>query len=191
MQGEKLISASGNSGLNIPRKLLIIALARNDFTDARDILGQIPESAKDDPLTQFLMFKIALRTEEPELAVTCLEKVYKSTSKDATILYACVLDAQQGGQKMITIAALQMVLQKYEYNAPEGIHMPALLRCTMRLILSELGTDKSRDGLEISSMIDQLCNLFDGGMFIDFKCCFFPACTKSANVSQHQPKRRD
>lgn len=170
---------------------MIIALARNDFTDARDILGQIPESAKEDPLTQFLMFKIALRTEEPELGVTCLEKVYKSTSKDATILYACVLDAQQGGQKMITIAALQMVLQKYEYNAPVGIHMAALLRCTIRLILSEVGTDKPRDILERSSMIDQLCNLFEGGMFTEFRYCFIPCLCKTANISKHQPKRRD
>jgi hypothetical protein len=44
------------------------------------------------------------------------------------MLYACVLEAQQTGDKREAVAALQKVLEKYDYKAPKGIHLPALLR---------------------------------------------------------------
>lgn len=150
------------------------ALARGDILDARGTLEQIPETAKDDPMTRFLMFKIAIRTGELELASLCLERVYEAASKDATLLYACVLDAQQVGHKALTIAALQMVLQKYEYNAPPSIHLPSLLRCMIRLVLSQMESAESRKDIDAPSAIEQLCRLFDGGASITSPLSFLP-----------------
>ena len=48
--------------------------------------------------------------------------------KDATLLYACVLEAQQTGEQSYIVASLQRVLEKYNYNAPTEVHLPALLR---------------------------------------------------------------
>jgi hypothetical protein len=44
------------------------------------------------------------------------------------LLYACVMDAQAVGDKRQAIHALERVIEKYNYTAPTGIHLPALLR---------------------------------------------------------------
>lgn len=62
------------------------------------------------------------------LVAECLDLVCRQSSKDATLLYACVMEAQNTGDKQQAIAALQKVLQKYDYSAPAGVHHPALLR---------------------------------------------------------------
>jgi hypothetical protein len=61
-------------------------------------------------------------------AVECLDLVCQQSTKDATLLYACVLDAQQCGDKRQAVVALQKVLEKYDYGAPTGVNLPALLR---------------------------------------------------------------
>lgn len=62
------------------------------------------------------------------LAAECLDAVCRASSRDATLLYACVMEAQSIGDKRQAIYALERVLMKYDYNAPVGIHLPALLR---------------------------------------------------------------
>lgn len=70
---------------------------------------------------------------------------------------------------------MQRVLDKYDYGAPQGVHLPALLRyskyasflhhansqirCTARMLIQELDNTaaKSQQG------IDEICNLFNGG----------------------------
>jgi len=47
---------------------------------------------------------------------------------DATLLYACVLEAQQTGDQEQMVISLQCVLKKYDYSAPNEVHLPALLR---------------------------------------------------------------
>ena len=68
-------------------------------------------------------------------AAQCLGGICASSTKDATLLYACVLEAQRTGDRLQSIAALQRVLDKYDYNAPGGVHLPALLRSVDRLKL--------------------------------------------------------
>jgi hypothetical protein len=61
-------------------------------------------------------------------ASDCLDVVCRQSAKDATLLYACVIEAQSVGDKRQAIAALEKVLDKYNYSAPTGIQLPALLR---------------------------------------------------------------
>ena len=62
------------------------------------------------------------------VATDCLDSVCSGSSKDATILYACVLEAQQAGNQRQAATALQRVSEKYDYKTPRGVHLPALLR---------------------------------------------------------------
>ncbi len=45
------------------------------------------------------------------------------------------MEAQSVGDKRQAINALERVLEKYDFNAPAGIHLPALLRCVFLLAL--------------------------------------------------------
>lgn len=62
------------------------------------------------------------------LATQCLDNICTSSRNDSTLLYACVLEAQRTRDHLQIITSLQRVLDKYNYNAPNGAHLPALLR---------------------------------------------------------------
>lgn len=51
-----------------------------------------------------------------------------------------------------------MVLEKYDYDAPSAIHLPTILRCTARLLATELTSDNSCN--PDASL--ELCKVFEG-----------------------------
>ena len=57
-----------------------------------------------------------------------MDNIYKDSSKDATILYACALEAQKTGQKGQVLSAMQRVLDRYNFESPPDVYLPALLR---------------------------------------------------------------
>lgn len=115
-------------------------------------------------MTRFLMFKIAIRCKDIELASECLEKVSTVSTKDANLLYACVLDAQQVGNREQALRALQLVLEKHDYSAPNTIHLPSLLRVTIGLMVSQFDNIESKSNSEHSEGYEEkLCKLFEAG----------------------------
>jgi hypothetical protein len=102
------------------------------------------DSGKDEPVTRYLMYKVGLGSEDMDLsehlalcgcssilttiAAECLDHICRNSAKNATLLYACVMEAQSIGDKKQAINALERVLEKYDYTAPAGIHLAALLR---------------------------------------------------------------
>lgn len=141
----------------IARKMMLCALAGQDPGSARDIYNQMSSDAKAAPLTQYLMFKAALRGGDQEAAAKCLDAVGQSSDDDATLLYACVLEAQETADKAIAAAALQKVLERCEHQVPEGVHVPALLRCSSRLLLSKIEKDHEID----EGTVEDLCGSFE------------------------------
>jgi hypothetical protein len=125
------------------------ALQRQDTGAAREVFNKMSDTGKSAPMTRYLMFKVALRSGDAEFgrlepmssflhkgvlrlftypATECLDRVSTSTSEDANLLYACILEAQSTGDKRQAVAALQRVLEKYEHGAPASVHVPCLLR---------------------------------------------------------------
>jgi len=134
------------------------------------------------------MYKIAIRNGEVELASECLEVVHQASSKDPSLLYACVLDAQEVGNKDMAIAALQLLLKKNQFNPPTTIHIPALLRCTIRLMITQLESKgASRTEHDTDYTVTQLCKLFEGGETFLFhlkllKAHKYPSCHTSSKI---------
>jgi hypothetical protein len=147
----------GNRG-KIMRKTMICALSKEDVDAAREVYLQMPEAMQASPQTQFLWYKVALRCQDFDQACECLDNIARRASKDATFLYACIEAAQHARQKTQALLAMQKVLEKYSYSAPEGVHLPVLLRTTIRLLKAEIDKSKPLD----HSMINRLCKLFEG-----------------------------
>ena len=155
----KSFDQSGELNLGkIQRKLLLCSLATSDYSLGRGIYSEMSASAQAAQETQYLMYKVGLRSGDAELASECLESIYKQSARDATLLYACVLEAQHAGQRSQAVSAMQLVLEKYNYSSPPGVNLPALLRCTARLLIAGLGDP----GSATDSAVDAVCKLFDG-----------------------------
>jgi tetratricopeptide (TPR) repeat protein len=149
----------------IARKLLMCALAKLDMNEAQDIYNKLSDAARREPKTQFFMYKIAVRVDDVDLAASCLESVYNASSTDPSMLYACVLDAQQAGSKEMAVRALQLILKKYQYNAPPELRIPALLRCTIRLISDQLNSKAAAmSDQEFVDITEKLCGLFEAAV---------------------------
>lgn len=144
----------------IVRKLILCAIQQHEFNKARELFFQVSDSAKAAPITRYLMYKVSLRIEDMEFAAENLEAICKASSKDATFLYACVMEAQQVGNKKQTAQALQKVLGKYEHGAPPGVHLPALLRSMARLLTGEL----SAGSTPADQSMEELCKVFEGAI---------------------------
>ena len=139
------------------------ALARLDNDGAYQAVAMMSEQAKAETLTQFLIFKLAIRTEDLDLAQQCLANVDKVSNESSGVLYACVLDAQKAGCKKLTVAALQLVLSKSREEASTQVHQPALLRCIIRIIVSTLETEQPNESAEMDASAEQICGLFNLG----------------------------
>lgn len=151
---------SNSGALNVAklqRKLILCALGMSDQGKAREVYSQMSPSNKKDPSTMYLLYKVALRCYDTDLAVDCLDTICTASSKDATLLYACVLEAQQTGDHLQIISSMQRVLEKYNYNAPNEVHLPALLRCTARLLIRDLENPCS----QVRDRINEICKLFE------------------------------
>ena len=110
---------------------------------ARDIFNQLPESARDVPHTRFLMYKVAQLDNDPILGICaancnerksltpagaqCLQMI-RERSTDDTFLYACVLEAQQSGDKAQGIMALQALVANISDAQHGVVGNPALYR---------------------------------------------------------------
>lgn len=152
----------------IHRKLLLCTLARQDFTNARDIFGAMSDQAKNEPMTRFLMYKVAIRCNETSFAAECLQIISSPSTKDSSLLYACVLDGQQIGNRSQTVAALQHVLERYSINPVGVVHLPSLLRVTIKLTSSLFDGEKGPQPLLAFEDVERLCKLFEDGMLSNF-----------------------
>ncbi|EME48399.1 hypothetical protein DOTSEDRAFT_119511 [Dothistroma septosporum NZE10] len=117
----------------IGRKLMRLALDNDNIPAAREAFFQMPSAAQNDTQTRYLAFKLGLKSKDEQLAMSSLQIVMKHSNTDPTHLYACALDAQQSDMRPMAVAALQAILDQ----RPPGMHLPSLLRCTARLIMSE------------------------------------------------------
>ncbi|KAL6711348.1 sporulation-specific protein 22 [Coniothyrium glycines] len=150
--------AGAQDKAKVSRKIIQCAIARQDYSVAQEAYQKMPDSGKEEPVTGYLMYKACLQSGNTDLAGKCLDMVCRNSAKDATLLYACVMEAQNAGNKRQAIGALQKVLEKYDHGAPTGIHLPALLRCTARLLQNEM----VKDGRIDPELLNQLCVTFEG-----------------------------
>jgi hypothetical protein len=138
----------------IARKVMLAALQRDELETAREAFHQLPMSTQNEGMTRYLAYKLALRSNDIQLAKECLSVLAKQSDKDERYLYACVLDAQQSSDRKMTVAAFQALVDQ----PPNSAQLPALLRCTARMLMEELDnlTDKT-----LEEVTTELIRLFE------------------------------
>jgi hypothetical protein len=168
------------------RKVIICTLAEGDFAAARAAFIVMPEPGQKAPETQYLMYKLALRSRDNELAASSLEAVCKSADKDGTLLYASVIQAMQTGEKQQAVVALSKVLEKCTKSTLKGVHQPTLLRCMIRLLKGELDeAEAQEDTSRHRLLIVELRKVFQEG-----KSTHAYAGQANANKNSEPPNMR-
>lgn len=124
----------------------------------------LSKPARKDALTQFLMFKVAIRSKESDIAADCLQDIANANATTYELLYACVLEAKDAGDRFVAITAMQIISQRCDYTESDALNVPCLIRCTIRMI-EELLKDRNftKDGVEVASFTDKVCELFERG----------------------------
>ncbi|CAG8979159.1 hypothetical protein HYALB_00000293 [Hymenoscyphus albidus] len=150
----------------VSRKLLLCAFERQDTNSAMEIFTSMPEIAKNEPMTRFLMYKVAIQSNLSKVAAESLQVIYSASSTDPTLLYACCLYSMQGNNKVQTLAALQLVLEKHDYDLPTAVHLPSLIRVTIGITskLLETSLQNGSNNAEVEELINKLCKLFEGAV---------------------------
>ncbi len=111
-------------------------------------------------MTRYLLYKVSVRSGDRELATECLESVSASKG-NLDFLYACVIDSYHSGDRLCAVESLKMLATSYEHTKPTPVHLPALFRCTIRL-LHGLISDES-DQTKRDEIVQDLCGMFVGG----------------------------
>ncbi|GJN84559.1 hypothetical protein PLIIFM63780_008119 [Purpureocillium lilacinum] len=146
------------------RRRIQYAIRLNDPERARAAFQGMKDGRRDEPLTRYLMFKVALLSWDHELGCECIERLSRNSDKDRTrdILYACVREAQQVGDKICTLAALKSVAQSWACGTKLSSSFPSILRCTIRLIRmiqeDSAATDDEGRGDDFAG---DLCDVFE------------------------------
>ncbi|KAG8627159.1 hypothetical protein KVT40_004642 [Elsinoe batatas] len=157
LSAHKVFTKAGESNKSkLARKTMINALANNKPSYAREVFFQMPKSGQETPASQYLLYRVALREDDNGVMQDCLSRLVQAKDGDAIYLYACVQEAQNQGSRMQAISALQHVLEKLGCNVPSGVHLPALLRCTIQMMLSEAEQDTEKAVAAVS----QCCQMF-------------------------------
>ncbi|SMY19302.1 unnamed protein product [Zymoseptoria tritici ST99CH_1A5] len=137
----------------VGRKLMRHAMDHEDFSAAREAFFQMPKSTQDESITRYLAFKLALQSQDDELAMDSLKVVARKADNDPTYLYACVIEAQKSSMRHMGVAALQAIVGK----RPQGVNLTALLRCTARLLMTEL----DEPGQNLDEVALQVIEIFE------------------------------
>lgn len=146
-------SVGASNKARISRKVMMAALQRDELDTARAAFYGLPVSSQNEGMTRYLAYKLALKSDDIRLAGECLESLVKHVDREPRYLYACVLEAQQSGNRAMAVAAFQALVNQ----TPNGVQLPALFRCTARLLMEEVG-DQSQAKAEA---IGELVHLFE------------------------------
>ncbi|KAF3765502.1 hypothetical protein M406DRAFT_67943 [Cryphonectria parasitica EP155] len=123
----------------------------------RSIFFSMPQETQKEPMTQYLLYRVAIRSGYIEMASQCLNNVAESDI-GFEFLYACVADSQRVGEKVTIVQAMKKLAETYDYERPERVHLPALRRCTIMLLHGLLGSDEKVDK---DGVVMDLCSMFE------------------------------
>ncbi|KAM0339705.1 hypothetical protein ACHAPQ_001521 [Fusarium lateritium] len=144
------------------RRLMLCAIACDDAETAHSAFHIMPKSIQDEPLTRYLMFKVSLLNWDQNLGRQCIAFLSKLTGKSQCrdILYACVKEAQQVGDRLLTLEALKAVAATFDADSSWTINMPSVFRCTIRLIHSIESQDSDLTD-KTTELAEETCRIFE------------------------------
>lgn len=137
------------------------ALETDDPEKAVAGFDQMPPKGQADPLSMFLLFKASLLSWNTDLGCQCVRKLAACDAVDGRqlqhVLYACIREAQQVGDKLCAMEALKAAAVKWDSAHSTGDVLSSVIQCGIRLIKM---IEQDEPG---SSLADETCEMFELG----------------------------
>lgn len=159
-----LFARSGDTNAGkLGRRRILCAIGLNDAERARAAFQSMPDGPREEALTSYLMFKVSLLSWDHDLGRQCIEHLSRCADKarGRDMLYACVREAQQAGDKICTLAALKSVVGSCDAGNKCASNFPSVLRCTVRLMRMVEDDDDDADGH--GALTGDICDAFEKG----------------------------
>lgn len=148
------------------RKLILCALELSNTERAKAAFHLMPESAQNDMLTRYLMFRVSLSSWDCELGCESIQHLSKCADKAKCqdILYACIREAQHVGDKICTLEALKVVAESWDANKTSAANLPPILRCTIHFIHKVEADEEVSEVLgQKTVFVEDLCRTYEKG----------------------------
>ncbi|EGC46539.1 conserved hypothetical protein [Histoplasma capsulatum var. duboisii H88] len=152
------VNAGNTNRTKLCRKMILCALGKMNTSKARQLFDDMPEASRSESLTQYLLYKVALLDKDTQLAMECLETLSKQGAGSEKYILACLAETRHIEDKYQEVIALRILLDILDKKSLDGIHLPALLRHTIRLLVSEVSSSDQSIQLEV---IEHTCNVFE------------------------------
>ena len=181
----ELFSESGTENLaKFARKQLLCALGLNDAARARAVFARLPEAAQKDTLTQYLMFRVSLLDWDHRLGCQSIEYLARATEDGSNqeILYACIREANEVGDKICALSALRAVVENWDPGKASAASLPPIIRCSIRLITKiEEQSGMAEEEDQKGRYVNDLCTMFERGSsyYISSKTSLMPCRTRT------------
>jgi hypothetical protein len=164
----EIFSRSGDDNMaRFGRKRILCAINLNKPESGQQAFSRMSSAAQLEPLTSYLMFRLALLMWDRDLARKSLENLLSVQGRVQCrdLLYACIKEAQHSGDKICTLEAMKAIVQIVGANDCTLSNYPSLLRCTIRLMImvEESDADGERNLGAGESFTEDLCAAFERG----------------------------
>lgn len=164
-KGEQIsIGSKTYDELTPHRRRIMCSLDGDDSKTARLVYDGMTDESKREPATQYLLFKIAIATEDCQTAAHCLKSMLENKS-DINNVLACAHAAQKAHAKHITLEATQSLIACHDAEPIEKsrVALVALYRCSIRLLQGLVDEPMYAEEPEI--FIQRLCGFFESGEY--------------------------
>ncbi|KAL4793295.1 meiosis protein SPO22/ZIP4 like-domain-containing protein [Aspergillus venezuelensis] len=131
---QPLFQKSADTEAKSFRKLILCVLENFTPSSARQIFDEVPKDCKDCSLTLYLLYRLALLTEDVSLTTTYIQSLCKQ-DPDPTLIWSCLADALQLDKPDIAMQSLGIVMAISDGTLFERLQIPQLLQyviCTVR-----------------------------------------------------------
>lgn len=133
-------------------------LELGDYFAAKDALNEIPMSTHDMALTWYIRFRIDVRHATDDVVLSTVEELVKAEGFHASMLYHCAVEAQANNRNKVALPLLTRVLDgSRQSTRNEMIHMPALLRCIIKLWKTDIDNNTEPE----EKQLDMVCAQFE------------------------------
>lgn len=143
----------------------------NNLENAAHVFNSMSQESQNDPMTRYLLFKVAILTSDSDTAAECLQAL-ADQPQNTDYLLACVHAAGQAQDKICALNATLKLIYSYQKSEVDDskVAIATLLRSTIRLAYNLMQAGELDDP---AGFVGTICDVYEYGTLVPYltRCC--------------------